>query len=538
MVVLVGALISGILFLGDGPGVFAPRATPSTTPKKIKVTNVTDNSFSVSFLTDEATPAFVKYGTSASDLNSQASDDRDQLSGTISDYTMHHITVRGLQEDTTYYYTLGTGSGATFDDGGKPFTIETASRNGAPAAAKTIYGSVSNQSGNPAEGSVVYVTTANAGEMSSLVKQSGSWAIPLSNARTKDGSAYAQITDSDSILISVQGSLPTDTVSFQTTVAQAQPVPTLTFGQTVQAQATASPVAEVSENPSPTPATEPDTYSDEVLDPTQMGQTETQSSEDDDLYANEDPFADLSELESLEGELESDDPYANEESGASQSARTASIQDATQPTPTPITTVDLSKKDEPQNVTTSQPKIVGKAAPNVTVTLQVNSETQINQTVTANENGEFELDIAALSENLEPGDHTVNYSYVDPNTGETISETVSFTVSDDAQQLAQAEPYGSGNPYPPTTPTPTPTPSATPETASESAQASQEAEASDSAEATESARSSMPATDEGIPVSGSVATTLALVFGGLFFIISGLWSFWISHQLAKDEIQF
>lgn len=538
MIVLVGALISGIVFLGEGPGVFAPRATPSTTPKNIKVTNVTDNSFTVSFLTDEATPGFVKYGTSASSLDSQASDDRDQLTGTVSDYKMHHVTVRGLQQSTTYHYTLGTGSGSSFDNNGQPFTIKTAARNGAPAAAKTIYGSISTQGGTPAEGAVVYVTTATAGEMSSLVKSSGSWAIPLSNARTKDGSAYAQITDSDSLLILVQGTMPTETIEFQTTVGDSQPVPTLTFGQPAPETTTTSPTPEPSTNPSPTPppttAENPDMYGDEMINPDELGPSQEESIESE--LALEDPFADLSDLEALESEFDSEDPYSGEEGTGSESARTATIQDAAQPTPTPVTIVDLSK-NEPQQVTTTQPKIVGKAAPNVTVTLQVNSETQINQTVTANENGDFELDIAALSENLEPGQHSATYSYTDPNTGETITETVTFTVAD-PQQLAQAEPYGSGNPYPPASTSPTPTPSATPETASQSAQASDEAEASESADATDAARTSQPATDSGIPVSGSVATTLALVFGGLFFIISGLWSFWISHQLAKEELEF
>lgn len=483
--VLVVALIAGTLLLGEGPGVFAPRATPTTTPKKIKVTNVTDNSFTISFLTDDLTPGFVKYGTQPGALSSQASDDRDQLSGTVSDYRVHHVTVRGLQPTTTYYYTLGTGAGTNFDDNGNPFMIKTTARSGAPAAAKTIYGSVSTQAGSPADGSIVYVALANAGEMSSLVKASGSWAVPLSNARTKDGSGYAQITDADSIILTVQGQLPTDVITHTTMVSEAQPVPTLTFGQT-------APPTTVPTSPTPTPT--PETTPEPTVEPTSEPSTPSASIGDE--------FAST--------------PLSTESAVTTQASESA----------TAITVVDL-EKTEPQQVTTTQPVIVGKAAPNVTVTLEVHSDGNIQEFVTADANGNFTLDIAALSKTLEPGPHTATYSYTDPTTGEVVTKTVDFVVAA-PQQLAQAQPFGSGNPFPP--------PTAAPST--QSAIATQSATATQSAQATDSGRTTMPATDSGVPVSGSVGTTLALVFGGLFFIISGLWSFWISHQLGKNEVEF
>lgn len=501
LAVLVVALIAGIFFLGDGPGVFAPRATPSTTPKKIKVTNVTDNSFTVSFLTDESTPGFIKYGTQANDLNSQASDDRDQLSGTVSDFQMHHITIRGLQPSTNYYYTLGTGSNSSFDNNGEPFVIKTTARNGAPAAAKTIYGSVSNQSGNPADGAVVYVVLSNAGEMSSLVKSSGSWAVPLSNARTKDGSGYAQITDEDTILINVQGKNLSETISYPTTVAQAQPVETLIFGQTL-------------------PILESPISQEEALDSTTIvvDDSPEQNLTDSSISSATQeavPFNSFSENDSIRSSVLSD---ISDDLSATQSATSESqVQKVV---------LDL---DDPavQVITTDQPTITGKVPPGVTVTIEVHSDTNIQEFVVADANGNFTLDIASLSKTLEPGPHEVTYSYADPITEETITKTVSFTVEQPVNQLAQAQPYGSGNPYPPSTATP----------ATQSSIASESAVATNSA-ATQEARTSVPSTNEAVPVSGSVGTTMALVFGGLFFIISGLWSFWISHQLGKNEIEF
>ena len=477
---LVVALVVGVIFIGQGPGVFAPRATPQTTPKKIKVTNVTDNSFTISFLTDEKTAGFVKYGTEASDLKSQSSDDRDQLSGNVGEYQLHHVTVRGLQENTSYYYELGTGSGATFDNNGNPFTIKTAKRSGAPSAAKTVYGSVTNPSGGPADGSVVFVSLDGAGEMSSLVKNSGSWAIPLSNARTPDGSAYATISDTANLTIMVQGTTETLTTSTTIAVSEAQPVPSLALGSSG-----GQPVA--NQNPVSTSTPTASVVPIPVDSITSAAPTGSASSSGGLANLNNQPLATDSAL---------------------------------------VTEVNVEEGDG-QEVAVTQPTIKGKAAPQVVISIEVNSETQITTSVTADENGEFELDLSQFEDELEPGEHTVTYSYNDPNTGELVTKTVTFFVAQSAtKQLAQAEttqPFGSGNPFPATTPTPTATASATP--SATPATASSEV----------STRSAMPSTASGVPVSGSVGTTMALAFGGLFFIASGIWSFWISSQLAEER---
>lgn len=489
--VLIVAMVAGVLLFGEGTGVFAPRATPQTTPKNIKITNVTDNSFSVSFLTDESTAGFLKYGDKSNSLDNQVGDERDQISGSVQPYNMHHLTVRGLQPSTIYYFTLGTGSNSSFTNDGEPFQVRTAQQAGAQPAAKTIYGSVTTETGAPAEGAVVYVKHPSAGELSSLVKSSGSWAVYLSNARTPDGSDFAQTSDEDTLLVTVQGPAQTKKAQITTTVAQSQPVETIAYGQT-EAQAAALDTARTltaTEETTIPGATQSAAPSDATTDTGTTGAAM--------LGTTGDPGDDITATDSADLVL--------------------------------IVDIEAAKIATP-TVTTTQPKIVGKAKPNVLVTLEVHSETQINQEVTADANGDFELDIAALSENLEPGEHTVTYSYTDPDTGEQITETVTFMVAQTA--VAQVDqPYGSGNPYPMPSPSPSPSPSLIP-----SPSPSPTMEATASAEATEEARVALPATDSAIPVSGSVGTTMALVIGGFFFIIAGAWSFWISSELHKGEI--
>lgn len=482
LLVLMVALGAGVLFFNDGFKGFAPRATPETTPKNVKISNLVDTSFSVSFLTDANTTGYVKYGTSATDLTSQAGDDRDQLSGSVGEYTLHHVSVRGLNPSTTYYFVIGTGGQDEFDDEGAPFSITTGPALTSSSISKTIYGNVVNASGGPAEGSIVYVNSGGMGELSALVKSSGSWAVPLNTARTPDAAALAVITDDTTLEIMAQGSTVDLTASATVTVSNAQPVPNLTLG------AGAAPITETSSTlPSP----------DATVDP----------------FPSATPIVDLTDSSSMGG-----------------SAATNEVLDLT------VTTA--------QTVTTGQPVIVGVAAPDVVVTLEVHSDAVISQDVQADSDGLFTLDVAALEQSLEPGEHTATYSYVDPTTGQTVTKTQTFTVVD-RTLLAQADtsstggPFGSGNPFPvaTTTPTPTPTPSATATASATPRPTPTPATGSASGSATKSAQTSQPSTGSGMPVSGSTGTTVALIGGGIFFILAGAWSYWVAHNLnsRRDE---
>jgi len=490
VVILVVALVAGLIFMGTGPGVFAPRATPQTTPKKVKVTNLTDTGFTVSFLTDELTPGFVKYGEGASALNSQISDDRDHLSGTVGSFGSHHIPVRGLSPGTSYFYLIGTGSGATFDNNGAPFSIKTLPSGSNPNPAKTAYGTVNTAAGSPAAGAVVYVSLSGAGEMSSLVKDTGSWAVSLSNARNLVDGSFAAVSDQTVLSISVQGTGANQVAAASVTVAEAQPVATLTLG----GSGDATPPAQNLASPSPEATSEADQA----------------SAGGSIVFAS--PTVELGGLGGVMDETE-----------ATGGAEVVTNE-----------TVDLAEI-EAQVVTTSQPTITGTAAPSVKVNITINSDTEITQEVVTDADGNFELDLAQLGENLEPGEHTVTYSYTDPTTGEEVIKTQTFfvsasgSVSDVSGSLASATtgtggtsyPYGTSNPYP------------FGSTASATATRSGTATSS----ATISGRSSYPATGSAVPKSGAVGTTLALILGGFFFIGAGAWSYYLASRIDLAEIE-
>ncbi len=499
--ILVVGLLVGVLFIGQGAGVFAPRATPETTPKNVKITNTSDSIFTVSFMTDSATPAYIKWGTDKNKVKTQQADDREQISAGSNSFTTHHITVRGLQPDTSYFFTIGTADGALYDNNGEVFTVKTTKKGGALPAAKTIYGAVTTQSGAPADGSLVYVKIPGAIEQSVLVK-SGGWAVPLAGARTTEGS-FAAITDDTELQITVQGTNPQDATGMNVLVKDARPVATLTFGKAVAETVSATPAVVATAAPAvpeTSSATDIATLPAESLTVTQT-KSETASKAMTELV----------------------------QSSSAASLQQTEVSASASPSPTPeVTTVDLRTVEETKvapTVTTTQPTITGQAAPKVTVKIEVHSDNQIYQQVVTDDQGNFSLDIAALKETLEPGEHTVSYSYTDPQTGKEITKTQTFTVAAQEPQTA-SQPYGSGNPIPlgetATTSAATATPSA--KVATKSATASVSAKTATTATKTSTAST--------LPASGAIGTTLALIFGGIFFIISGAWSFWASSEIV------
>lgn len=488
---LVIGLIVGVVFIGRGSGIFAPRATPETTPKQVHISNITDTTFTVSFLTDSATTGVVEYGTTENDLESVAQDDRAAVSANATALQTHHITARGLTAGTTYYFLIKTGSGSLFDNNGSVFSVMTAKKAGTPVAAKTIYGTVLSPSGAPASEGIVYVTPEGAEELSTRLSENGTWALPLSNARTPDGSNYASITDSTPLRVFVQSKNAAETISHISPVSKAQPVTTLSF---VAGKATevASAVAE-----STTETITVETSNEVAVIP----EDTTESDSDTTTTGEVDMTSSTGSSSAQKSSKTSRTSFLAEESTSS-----AALDEST---------IVLLESAVPEELTTTTPVIKGKAAANVEVTIDVHSDTQISDTVTTDQQGNFEIDISEYEQELEPGEHTVTYSYSDPISGETVTKTKTFTVL--AQASSTEQPYGTGNPYP------------------IGGTATASASPTSTTSATASPRTTIPSTSSGVPVSGAVGTTLALIFGGAFFIISGVWSFWVSKAFATTS---
>jgi hypothetical protein len=325
-----------ILLVAIGVGVylvktrtkFDTKADEKAVPKQILITNVTDTGFSISWMTDKATTGLVKYGVEANSIKQSALDDRDQLSGESGAFELHHVTLKSLKPQTTYYFKLESG-GKQFDNNGKAFEKATGLTLGTPPAADPVYGTVIGASGTGAEGVIVYVNIADAAPLSALAKTGGNWALSLSTARSEDLSSYLNY-DTQATIVNLMAQGGKAGVSpVITTTANDSPVPDITLGQSHDFRTTA--------------LAEPPTVADNTVDSSGSG------------------F--------------SFDPVSSDSATASQSGE--------------VTLENPSFNGEVINAT--QPAIIGTGPEGTVLSITINSENEYTGSATIGENGEWEF---------------------------------------------------------------------------------------------------------------------------------------------------
>lgn len=411
--VLIIGVIGGVLLVGEGTGGFLPRASEEAVPQQVRITNISESSFTVSFVTLQDSQGLLEYGSDAKNLDDQILDDRDQLSGEGGQYRTHHVTVRSLQPATQYYFRIGTGKRAFFDNQGAPFTVRTARAGDQPTDADSAFGRITTDSGLPATGSLIYLTASGASPLSAYIKEDGSWSIPLNQIRTQDLSAFFEMNPTTEIkvqVVSTTGQVLNVTVLY----SQLDQLATLQFGQ--------DPVIAAA-NPDPT------TNTTEVEEP-ESPSTPPSGNPLGGLIGEEDRFGTMSQ------------------SG--------------------ITIVYPARDQEV--VSATQPELSGQAPPQSTLQIEVHSDTAFYDVVEADASGRWTWSPPA---DLDPGEHTVTLRYTDENGNQQV-ETRTFIVSAGTNYPAfvstpsgqltspTPEPTPIASPVPSPRPSPKPSPKPTP----------------------------------------------------------------------------
>jgi len=236
---------AGGVFLVRNGSVWLTRANTQIVPQEVKITNISDSGFSVSWATAAKTSGNVQYW-SGENTTFIAKDDRDQLSGGEGEFFTHHVTIRGLKPATDYFFKINS-AGKTFDNNGQPYGVKTApalSSSGFPS--DIAYGTVVKKEGTPAEGVIVYLTLANASPLSALTRPSGTWAIPLNLARSADLSSWATYDKEASIEEFFFQAGPEGIATAITTTKNDSPLPQVVLGENFDFR-------QQSTSPTPTP---------------------------------------------------------------------------------------------------------------------------------------------------------------------------------------------------------------------------------------------------------------------------------------------
>lgn len=220
LILLIG-VTAGVVLVNKGSSLLI-KANRGVTPQQVKVTNIGEDSFSVSWLTDNPTVGLVQYSTGGGP-SLTARDDRDQVSGQQKEFLTHQVAVKGLKPAAVYNYKIISGG---------EYQVTTAPQfQGQIPANDVAYGMVTDKNGSPAEGVIVYIGLANATTLSTLTKSSGSWVIPLNLARSADLTAFATYDKEASILeIFFQGG-QSGVATAVTTTKDDNPLPSISLGK-------------------------------------------------------------------------------------------------------------------------------------------------------------------------------------------------------------------------------------------------------------------------------------------------------------------
>lgn len=192
---LITGLAVGVYLVTQKTNLFS-RAIISGAPSDIKISNISDNSFTVSWTSQKPVIGFVSFGP-GENLGNMATDDRD-TNGPQSRMT-HHVAVKDLEPSTSYFYTISSG-GETYQDQDKPFTQITApTTSDTPPLAEPIFGKAAKSDNTPPSEALIYSKIDQSSLLSTYTKADGSFLITLNNARTEDLSTYTDIKDSDAV---------------------------------------------------------------------------------------------------------------------------------------------------------------------------------------------------------------------------------------------------------------------------------------------------------------------------------------------------
>jgi hypothetical protein len=245
--ITIGTIIT--TYLVKGETVFRINAGPGQTPKNVEITNISDSSFTVTYLTDDKVLGTILYGSSPSTLENVVLDDRDQLTQSVSKYTAHSITVNNLEPETKYYFSINSGD-ENFKNDGIPFEINTGTTiNSEPTDQIPVSGKAILPDGSPPAEGLAFALLNGSQKLSAIVKSDGNYTIPLNTLRTEDLNDYLKIEKDDVLTISVYSADMSSDIDVN--LSQISPVPVITLSKNYDFTSESTPTTKKTSNSKP-----------------------------------------------------------------------------------------------------------------------------------------------------------------------------------------------------------------------------------------------------------------------------------------------
>ncbi len=224
---------------------FGSKAAAANVPKDVKVSNISDSSFTVSYVTDDQEIGTVSFGKDEK-FGELALDVRDQTAKTPAPHRIHYITVSQLSPSTLYFFSITSGD-TNFLNDKTPYEVNTTAK--MPDTASTqapATGHVALEDGTIPLETLIYIDSDESQLLSSLIQPDGSYSVPLSTILKKDLSGYLSLDSTSKLKMTITNGDFTSDVSFL--AGQSDPIPAIILSKDYDFAISNSPLSPSNES--------------------------------------------------------------------------------------------------------------------------------------------------------------------------------------------------------------------------------------------------------------------------------------------------
>lgn len=221
LIVLIVGLVIGV-FIVQNQQIFQSGASGEAAPKDIRITNVSDSSFTVSWVTQKETSGFLKWGE-----NSTLGRTQNETSSEKS--LTHSVVLDSLKPQARYYFKINS-DGEDFDNSGSVWSTETGPKISGSPSTTILSGSLVDGVGKPVKNALVYLTISGAQSLSTQTSGSGAWLIPVAGIRTENLGGIFVVSDTTEVSI-FTNSGPFGVSTAQSVVKNTKPAPAMVLGK-------------------------------------------------------------------------------------------------------------------------------------------------------------------------------------------------------------------------------------------------------------------------------------------------------------------
>lgn len=172
VVILLIGVVAGV-FLINSKTVYKIGANIATTPKNVRISNITDTEATITWNTDIETKGFVKWGETQKGLNQVNLDTSDKNS------FVHSTTITGIIPSSTMYFKINS-DGQDYDNEGIPWQFETSANKTTKRENLIATGIVLQADGSTPAIAIVSLNI-NGVTLTAITSIEGTFIIPVSN---------------------------------------------------------------------------------------------------------------------------------------------------------------------------------------------------------------------------------------------------------------------------------------------------------------------------------------------------------------------